>query len=64
MSASSGPKDFVASDGMAAIPEHDRFRLLVEAVTDYALYMLDATGIVASWNPGAERAKGYAREEI
>jgi PAS domain S-box-containing protein len=51
------------SIGMA-IPEQDRFRLLVEAVTDYAIYMLDAGGYVASWNAGAERAKGYTREEI
>jgi PAS domain S-box-containing protein len=52
-----------ASIGMS-IPEQDRFRLLVEAVTDYAIYMLDASGYVASWNAGAERAKGYTREEI
>ena len=63
MSAGKGPEDAVASDGMA-IPEQERFRLLVEAVTDYALYMLDAGGYVASWNPGAERAKGYSRAEI
>lgn len=47
-----------------AIPEERRFRLLVEAVTDYAIYMLDPAGHVASWNPGAERAKGYSRAEI
>ena len=46
------------------IPEEARFRLLVEAVTDYAIYMLDPTGHVASWNAGAQRAKGYTREEI
>jgi PAS domain S-box-containing protein len=46
------------------IPEEERFRLLVEAVTDYAIYMLDPNGYVASWNAGAERAKGYSREEI
>jgi PAS domain S-box-containing protein len=46
------------------IPEGERFRLLVEAVTDYAIYMLDPTGHVASWNAGAERAKGYTRAEI
>ena len=33
-------------------------------MTDYAIYMLDAGGHVASWNPGAQRAKGYTREEI
>ena len=41
-----------------------RYRLLVEAVTDYAIYMLDPTGIVSSWNPGAQRFKGYTAEEI
>ena len=41
-----------------------RYRLLVEAITDYAIYMLDPTGIVSSWNPGAERFKGYEAEEI
>ena len=41
-----------------------RFRMLVEAVTDYAIFMLDASGTVVNWNPGAERIKGYSREEI
>ena len=40
------------------------FRLLVEGVADYALYMLDPTGIVTSWNIGGERIKGYASEDI
>src|SRR5258707_13318301 len=40
------------------------FRLLVEAVGDYALYMLDPTGIVTSWNVGGQRIKGYSPEEI
>jgi PAS domain S-box-containing protein len=40
------------------------FRLLVEGVTDYALYMLDPTGIVTSWNIGGQRIKGYLPEEI
>ena len=39
-------------------------RLLVNAVTDYAIYMLDPTGKVVSWNAGAERFKGYASHEI
>jgi PAS domain S-box-containing protein len=42
----------------------DRFRLLVESVTDYAIYMLDPNGIVINWNAGAERMKGYKAEEI
>ena len=40
------------------------FRLLVKSVVDYAIYMLDAEGNVASWNEGAERAKGYSADEI
>ena len=44
--------------------EEERFRLLVDAVTDYAIYMLDPTGHVASWNAGAQRFKGYAADEI
>jgi PAS domain S-box-containing protein len=43
--------------------EH-QFRMLVNGVTDYALYMLDLNGNVASWNSGAERIKGYAAGEI
>lgn len=42
----------------------EKFRLMVEAVTDYAVFMLDPKGRVASWNPGAERIKGYRAEEI
>jgi PAS domain S-box-containing protein len=41
-----------------------RFRLLVEAVQDYAIFMLDPDGHVASWNAGAQRSKGYTAEEI
>ena len=42
----------------------DRFRLLVESVRDYAIFMLDPDGIVLTWNAGAERFKGYAAHEI
>ena len=44
--------------------ENDRYRLLVDAITDYAIYMLDPDGIVTNWNAGAQRFKGYAAEEI
>ncbi|PSK81816.1 PAS domain S-box-containing protein [Limimaricola soesokkakensis] len=49
-----------------AIPvsEDERHRLLLEAITDYAIYMLDSAGHVSSWNPGAERFKGYTASEI
>ncbi len=42
----------------------DLFKLLVQAVVDYAIYMLDPTGRVSSWNAGAERIKGFSAEEI
>lgn len=42
----------------------ERFRLLVQSVTDYAIYMLDLDGHVTSWNAGAERFKGYRADEI
>ena len=40
------------------------FRLIVESVQDYAIFMLDVTGRVTSWNVGAQRIKGYSAEEI
>jgi PAS domain S-box-containing protein len=42
----------------------DRFRLLVQGVTDYAIYMLSPSGEITNWNSGAERIKGYTRDEI
>jgi len=42
----------------------ERFRLLVEAVEDYAIFMLDPTGHVVSWNAGAQRSKLYSADEI
>jgi PAS domain S-box-containing protein len=41
-----------------------RFQLLVDAVKDYAIYLLDENGFVRSWNAGAERFKGYTADEI
>jgi PAS domain S-box-containing protein len=41
-----------------------KFRLLVESITDYAIYMLDTAGRVTNWNAGAERIKGYQASEI
>jgi PAS domain-containing protein len=41
-----------------------RFRLLIDAVKDYAIISLDADGLVTSWNSGAQRMKGYSAEEI
>ncbi len=54
--------DLLAQEGEAA--ELRRYRLLVNAVTDYAIFMLDPTGKITSWNPGARRLKGYEETEI
>jgi PAS domain S-box-containing protein len=42
----------------------EQFRILVQGVTDYAIYMLNPSGEIASWNPGAQRIKGYTDEEV
>src|SRR6185436_11725556 len=42
----------------------ERFRLLLEGVEDYAIFMLDNEGRVSSWNTGAQRITGYTAEEI
>ncbi|MGE3260155.1 MAG: PAS domain S-box protein [Bacteriovoracia bacterium] len=42
----------------------ERFRLMVEGISDYAIFMLDPKGNVATWNKGAERNKGYSESEI
>ncbi|WP_232628001.1 hybrid sensor histidine kinase/response regulator [Methylobacterium sp. Leaf118] len=47
-----------------AADRDDRYRLLVESIVDYAIYMLDPQGNIASWNPGAQRFKGYTTDEI
>ena len=44
--------------------EDGRYRLMIEAITDYAIYMLDPNGFVTSWNPGAQKFKGYGADEI
>ena len=44
--------------------EDKRFRLLIDAVIDYAIYMIDPDGIITSWNAGAKRFKGYEEAEI
>ena len=44
--------------------EEQRFRILVEGVNDYAIFMLDPTGRILTWNTGAQRLKGYTPDEI
>ena len=61
-------------DGMSITPRsrresaigdnNEQFRLLVQGVIDYAIFMLDPAGYVTTWNFGAERIKGYAADEI
>jgi PAS domain S-box-containing protein len=57
----------ITSQRQAADALHEselHFRMLVDAVVDYAIYMLDPHGIVSSWNSGAQRIKGYSADEI
>ena len=51
-----------AADALHASEE--RFRLLVQGVTDYAIYMLSPEGTITNWNAGARRIKGYEQEEV
>jgi PAS domain S-box-containing protein len=56
---------FKSGEGKIALRRsEERFRLLVDAVQDYAIFMLDEQGHISSWNAGAERIKGYAISEI
>ncbi len=54
------PKPRLISD----LAQVERFQVLIDAVKDYAIYLLDAEGHVATWNTGAERFKGYTADEI
>jgi PAS domain S-box-containing protein len=57
-------KTFDVSPLDSSLTQDAQYRLLVEAVTDYAIYMLDPDGLVMSWNSGAARFKGYRTAEI
>ncbi|WP_186135128.1 PAS domain-containing sensor histidine kinase [Burkholderia gladioli] len=54
----------IEQDEQQARDEAEQFRFLVQGVTDYAIFTLSPAGIVTSWNIGAQRIKGYARDEI
>ncbi|CAG9233890.1 PAS/PAC sensor signal transduction histidine kinase [Paraburkholderia sabiae] len=58
------PSCIARAASVSDVPLEDRYVLLIEAVQDYAIFMLDADGKVSSWNPGAERIKGYTHDEI
>lgn len=60
-----GGGSFASGEAKIALRRsEERFRLLVDAVQDYAIFMLDVEGYVSSWNTGAERIKGYEVSEI
>src|SRR3954452_11862634 len=50
--------------GLEPVSDERRFQLFIDAIRDYAIYMLDPQGIVSSWNAGAQRFKGYTANEI
>ena len=52
------------NSSLSPMTQDAQYRLLVEAISDYAIYMLDPTGAVMSWNAGAQKFKGYAASEI
>ncbi len=54
----------VSRDASARTEADEQSRLIIASVKDYAIFMLDAEGRIATWNPGAERAKGYRADEI
>src|SRR3954466_4313726 len=58
------PSSEQATASAAVNATEERFRLLVESVRDYAIFMLDPDGYVMSWNSGAEVLKGYRADEI
>jgi PAS domain S-box-containing protein len=58
------PIDSPAPSRVRSVTSEERFRLMVEGVKDYAIYLLDTNGRVTSWNAGAKRLNGYTQEEI
>ncbi len=56
---------FTAINSLSPELQHESiFRMMVDSVRDYAIFLLDPKGVVASWNPGAQRLKQYTAEEI
>ena len=56
----------IAKSGLAEALKHGGrvYQLMVDSVKDYAIFMLDSAGYIASWNQGAQRIKGYTADEI
>src|SRR4051812_32683814 len=57
-------REAVPTRNTAGRLDRSAYEQLVQSVVDYAIFMLDPEGHVSSWNPGAERIKGYTAEEI
>ena len=64
MTAHKRADEFLRQANQVLVESEERFRLLVEPVKEYAIYMLDPNGRVVTWNEGAERSKGYKAEEV
>jgi PAS domain S-box-containing protein len=56
--------DVIKPRPISELADSERFQILIDAVKDYAIYLLDADGYVATWNTGAARFKGYTADEI
>ncbi|HET9626154.1 MAG TPA: PAS domain S-box protein [Kofleriaceae bacterium] len=54
----------LVSERYFEVRQEDRFRLLVDSIKDYAIYIIDPTGVILTWNAGAAEIKGYAAEEV
>jgi len=59
-----GTPEALIAEGLRVRETTDQLRLLIESVQDYAILTLDTQGHVSSWNPGAQRIKGYRADEI
>jgi PAS domain S-box-containing protein len=64
MTAHKRADEILRQANQVLVESEERFRLLVEPVKEYAIYMLDADGRVVTWNEGAERSKGYKADEV
>src|SRR5437016_1655300 len=67
MTAQTAPRSELTSAGkrtLERIRPETLYKLLVESVIDYAMFVLDPTGHILSWNAGARRIKGYEADEI
>ena len=58
------PEHLDDEGSVTPLKDEERYRLLIDSITDYAIYMLDRKGFITSWNPGARRFKGYESSEI